>query len=511
MRLASVLMLIGLMTALISGSATAQPVEDTRDNKPPNILFIMADDLGWGDLACYGNTEVKTPVLDQLAAEGTLFTRYYTCAPVCSPARAAILTGQFPSRVGVFKQISADPRHNDQRGQVSYVDTRLMTVAKAVGAYGYRTAHFGKWHLGKADAPNLEKYGFDHHISVASSDVNPQYNRSLPDWDWMSTEWMVDDAIEFIDDSAQNPFYIQLWLQHPHTQLDPTHAQSAEYTGDVTASTVNGWRSSRHAFYSAITAMDASLGRLFDELDARGLRENTIVIFTSDNGPTYVTADRADHAGAGSAGPFRGRKWSLYEGGIRVPLIVRWPGVVPAGRIDDDAILSGVDWLPTFCQIAAQTHFVGNPPACEDLDGEDILEALKGNPWERSKDILLDWRFGMPTGLRQAYRGDVSPGGGVISGPWKFLRDRDGRRVELYQLALDPMEVDNRALHNPQLVELFTQRVLQWQSEIGECLLCGEEGNDKYPWPTPHREPDWNDASGELKNAKHASPRGGRR
>lgn len=457
------------------GQRTPRPADPGERISPrrPNVLFIMADDLGWGDLGCYGHSKVKTPNLDALAAQGALFTRYSTCSPVCSPARAAILTGRFPAEVGVHNAINSDPAKNAGFGQVDWLAPTPDLLARRLRDAGYVTGHFGKWHLGEAaGAPPLSEYGFDVHRSVYSGAGNPRY-AVVPSWKWSSSEQIVDDAVGFLRAHQSDRFYLQVWLEHPHAPLDPTPDQAAAYSGLVTApESDNGWTSARHCYMSAVTAMDGEIGRLLAEVDALGLAEETLVVFVSDNGPESQFNSNSDHSGAGHAGPFRGGKRSIYEGGVRVPCLVRWPDAVPAGAVSH-ASIAAVDWLPTFLALA------GAPPA-PGVSGENVRPALVGAPWQRSRPVMLEWRFGRPA---DEPRIAASPGGAIVLGDYKLLRNRDGSRLELYDLALDPMEVDNLARELPGIADLLADDLTAWQATLGPCVGCGNEGDNSYPWP----------------------------
>lgn len=461
-----------VLVALTTGIATAQ-------SPPPNIVFIMADDLGWGDLGCYGNPKVKTPVIDKLAQDGMLFGRYYTCAAVCSPARAAIVTGKFPPEVGVYKAVKNTKQENDAIGQVSWLPLSDFNVGKVMQQFGYATAHFGKWHLGGAvDAPTLDEYGYDESRSYLSAPSNLRYQTN-GDWWWESSAYIVDDAIAFMADHVNESMYVQVWLKDPHAILDPTAEQAAAYTGNETADTVHGWTSARHAYWTAVTNMDYEIGRLLAAIDDLGLTDDTIVIFTSDNGPESQHSSLSDHEGAGSAGPFRGQKRSLYEGGLRVPMIVRWPGVVEPGSVTYEAV-AAVDWLPTFVDMLVEGSGLLWMQGF-DGSGETILPLLEGQSWERSVPIFVENRFGWAP--PNQWKGAHSPGGAVIFDDLKYLQNRDRSRPELYDLLAYPPELDNIHREMRGAARLMQKMLEDWQDGLGACLGCDDEGDNAYPWP----------------------------
>ena len=321
----------------------------------PNILFIFADDLGFGDLGCYGNTEIHTPNLDRLAAAGTRYTQFHVASPVCSPSRAAVITGRYPSRNGVHGHFAVYTL-NEQRHMPNWLDVRCPTIPKMLKMAGYRTAHYGKWHLGGGggmnghpQAPAPTEYGFDdarvwngNGPTWAGLEkfpfpvCNDDDEEFLPHSDMLA----VNEAISFMEQNQDAPFYVDVWLRTPHTPLRATPEQRAEYA-DV--------EEPKQTYYAAVSEADRQVGRLLDKLQELGLEENTLVIFSSDNGPeTPVKGIDLVTCCQGSTGGLRGRKRSLYEGGIRVPFIAAWKGKIPAGNVDFDSLLSAVDLFPTY-------------------------------------------------------------------------------------------------------------------------------------------------------------------
>lgn len=327
-----------------AGGVTSPPIASQAGAKPPNILFILTDDLGWGDLSCYGNQRLKTPNLDRLARQGTLFTQFYVNGPVCSPSRAAFMTGQFPARHRVHGHF-ATPEENRRRGMPNFLDPSVPTLPRLLKKAGYRTAHFGKWHLGSGPgAPLPDAYGIDVHKTVNSNDTQWAEARA-PGFRARSTRLIVDAALEFIKQDLNRPFYLNLWTLLPHAPLDPTKEQLEPFM-KLSPQTESGHLGAHQIYFASLRDLDTQLGRLIDELDSLGLRENTLILFSSDNGPEDIHVRNASHSAFGSPGPFRGRKRSLYEGGIRVPFIARWPARIPAGRVETHPVLSGVFYRP---------------------------------------------------------------------------------------------------------------------------------------------------------------------
>jgi N-acetylgalactosamine-6-sulfatase len=460
-----------------SGDSDPRPPGNQGPPVEPNFVFIMADDLGWGDLACFGNQFVQTPCLDQLAQEGTRFTHFYVGSPVCSPTRASVMTGQFPSRLRIHSAFNVNPVKNAANGMDDWLDPVVPTVTSILNDAGYATGCFGKWHLGATPgAPNPGAYGIDDHVTVDSTGITfPQLGQ--PDFWPRLTTYIVDETIQFIEQNQDVPFYVNVWPQLPHATLNPTEEQLAVY--DYLAPEGVPYAGARQVYYAAVTALDAEICRLLDTIDQLGLAGNTIVVFTSDNGPQNINTNSASHSGIGSPGPFRGMKWSLYEGGIRMPLIVRWPGQVPAGVVDNDSVICAVDFLPTFCALA------GIDPPCSaslppgTLDGEDVSDMLLGMPRPRTTSLMWEWRFG-PNRLRTLHR---SPMLAIRSGQWKLLLNPDLSRVELYDVVTDPMEVDNRANARPDIVSQLSTDALAWQAALPAGPVDDEAGTADYPWP----------------------------
>lgn len=437
----------------------------------PNFLFILADDLGWGDLGCYGHPHIKTPNLDRLARQGMLFTQFYVAGSVCSPSRTAFMTGQYPARHRVHGHY-ATHQQNAARGMNNWLDPHVPNVARLLNDAGYATAHFGKWHLGSGPgAPAPTEYGFD---------VSRCVNANGPTWDEpdltfraKSTTAFVDEALAFIEDNSGKPFYVNLWTLVPHAMLNPTPEQMAPYEQFGAGGKNFPHRSAAQIFYASVTDLDTQIGRLLEGLNRLGVAENTVILFSSDNGPEDIHIRNAGHSGIGSAGPFRGRKRSLYEGGVRVPGIVRWPGHVPAGRVDDASVVAGVDWLPTVCRLAGV-----DIPSSHKPDGEDVSDVLLGEPRPRKTPLMWEWRFRI---VGEPFH--RSPQLAIRDGDWKLLLNPDRSRIELYDLPRDPTQLDNVAEHHPEVVERLSRQALAWREELPHGPADPEAGRDDYPWP----------------------------
>lgn len=411
----------------------------------PHIVFVLADDLGFGDLGCYGGADPKTPNIDRLAREGSRFTRFYVTAPICSPSRCGLITGNFPLRWSItsYLQTKAGNRACEQ---ADFLDPSAPSLPRALKAAGYATAHIGKWHLGGGrdviDPPVFGAYGYDEGIGTwESPEPHPEITAGSWIWSekdpvkrWQRNAFYVDKALEFIAHRKDKPCFVNLWLDDPHTPWVPG-TQPVE----------KGERqNSPERLARVLVEMDRQIGRLMDALP-----KNTLLIFASDNGP-LPTFDGARTNG------LRGSKLSLYEGGIRMPFIVRWPDQVPANRVDETTVLASVDMLPTLCAMSGAT-----PPSNANPDGQDMSGALLGQAIERSKPLFWEYgrnskSFAYPNGR------DRSPSIAVREGNWKLLLNANGNGAELYDLQVDPNEAKNVAAEQPELTQRLTNAALGW-------------------------------------------------
>ena len=449
-----------LLVTLLSTLASLGWAEEAR-SVHPNILFLLADDLGWGDLGCYGHPQIQTPHLDRLADEGTRFQQFYV-SMLCSPTRTSAITGQFPSRWRVFGHF-AQLAENRRRGMPDWLDPQAPSMPRSLQQAGYRTAHFGKWHLGGGSgsyrkgqlwinhpaAPPVTAYGFDVVRATFGNGPTWKHARPVdkphelypydePEWQTWSSRAIGDATLEFLDEHVRRhpgmPFLAHVWFKDPHTPLAATAAMRGPYA-DVEEP------AQTHA--AMVSFMDEQIGRILNRLDALNLRNDTLVLFASDNGAVLKRGGRN--------GSLRGEKWTLYEGGIRVPCIVRWPGHVPANRVDEDSVLNVCDWVPTFCHLAG-----ARMPDGYVSDGVDASDALLGKPFQRS--VPMFWHH--PTG------GGRSPVLAVRDGDWKLLMHADASHLELYQLNDDPAEQRNIADANPDVARALMTKLLTWQRSL---------------------------------------------
>ena len=397
----------------------------------PNIVFMFIDDMGFADPSCYGNPAMETPHIDRLAQEGTRFTNAYVNSPICSPARVAVTTGQYPARWDIHSYLASRKR-NRQRGMAHYLDPAAPSIGLILQRAGYATAHFGKWHMGGGrdvgDAPLPQAYGFQESLVAFEglgnrvlppgrlSDLSEELGRGdiMHAPKHKQTEIYVDHAIDFMRRHRDDSFFLRVFPNDVHDVHKPAPG-STEKWKKVTDNPYE------QKFFAVLEEMDRQIGRLMGEIDRLGLARDTLVVFLSDNGPTdWPRYYREGWNPPGFTGPLYGRKWSLYEGGTRMPLIARMPGTIPAGATDTDTIISGIDLPPTFCSMAG----VGVPDEV-DFDGEHLSDALTGTPVQR--DNPLFWQYGEPHATLMPGNEDfISPTFAVRNGRWKLLINRDG-------------------------------------------------------------------------------------
>ncbi|GHB75097.1 N-acetylgalactosamine-6-sulfatase [Persicitalea jodogahamensis] len=429
----------------------------------PNIIFVFADDWGFGDLGCYGNKEVSTPNLDKLATQGTRYTQFHVTSGVCSPSRSSVITGHFPARHRIHGHFAGN-EVNARRGMPNWLDENLpVCLPREMQRAGYATAHFGKWHLGGGglphgdlSAPEPRQYGYDE---------TRVWNGNGPTWNgdrlWPTTRYMDDDTVWIQNSSkiavdvtidflnrrkGKAPLFVNLWLKDPHTPLAPTEAQRKPFKGLIP---------DKETYYAVLSDADYHVGRLMKALTEMGLDENTLVIFSSDNGPANYAPARI----AGSTAGLKGRKTDVFDGGVKVPLIMRWPGHIPAGRVDSTTVLSTVDLLLTFCALAGRRL-----PADYQPDGESFAAIFSNKPFKRSKPLFWEWRF--PYAGDDPYRQNSWVTSAIREGNWKLLADKDRKRIELYDISRDPFERQNLAGGNSKKAQQLLKKWDAWKGEL---------------------------------------------
>ena len=341
-------LLMSLLTLVSLGSMHC----DAADTGHPNLIVILCDDLGYGDLGCFGHPQIKTPNLDRLAGEGLRLTDCYAGAPVCSPSRAGLLTGRIPNRLGIYDWIPQNsPMH---------LQSTELTIATLLKKAGYETCHVGKWHCnGKFNSPDQPQpgdHGFDYWFSTQNN-ANPSHKnpvnfvrngQKVGPLQGFSSQIIVDEAMEWLSQRDKSkPFLLMVWLHSPHEPI----ATAGSFVEPYLATAENPQQAE---YFGNVSQLDHEVGRLLKDLDERGLRDNSLVYFSSDNGPETLHRYKGSERSYGSPSPLRGMKLHMYEGGIRVPGIVRWPGHITPAQISNQPVVS-YDLLPTFCALAGVT------------------------------------------------------------------------------------------------------------------------------------------------------------
>ena len=431
----------------------------------PRIIFILADDLGWAELGCYGNRFHETPNLDRLARQGTRFTHAYAAAPVCSPYRAALMTGQWPARVGITDYL----RPNDAK----HLSVDHVTLAEMLKSVGYATGIIGKWHLtgyahhGAKEVPP-GRHGFDETIVSENrgigggSYVHPyHFNREIRQR-IRPKEHLVDrvnlEAVEFIERHRDEPFFLFVSHYAVHTRLLGRADRVAKYEKKPNAGHGNNARRNNPHLAAQLEAIDDGLGQILRKLEEVGIARETLVVFTGDNGgETRVTTNA----------PLRAGKSTLYEGGIRVPLIVRYPPLVAAGGVCKTPT-SNVDFYPTFCELVGS-----RPGPGQRVDGRSILPLLK-DPKTPSKPRTLYWHYPL---ARKHFLGGRSAGA-IRKGDWKLIEFFDKGSFELYNLADDPSEKADLARKMPEKVAELARALATWRDAVGARIPRDCQGYD---------------------------------
>ncbi|MBN1489852.1 MAG: sulfatase [Phycisphaerae bacterium] len=471
---------------IVGGAGAAVAVAESRaapTGRRTNFLVILCDDLGYGDLGCFGHPVIRTPALDRLAGEGLRLTSCYAAAPVCSPSRAGLLTGRNPNRLGVYDWIP--------NKHVMHMQDDEVTIAERLRAAGYATGHFGKWHCtGKFNSPAQPQpgdQGFDYWFSTQNNAGPSHHNPAnfVRNGEWIgategySCQIVTDEAIEWLRKKrpAEQPFFAFVCFHETHEPIASPPELAARYPNAVTPE--------QALYFANVTNVDLAVARLLEALDAIGEADNTLVLFTSDNGPETLNRYPGGNGARcyGSPGPLRGMKLHIYEGGIRVPAILRWPGRARAGTVSDEPVCS-LDLLPTFCAIAGV-----EPPRDRPIDGASFLPMLDGRPIERKTPLF--WFYGMAL---------TPPKAALREGDWKLVAHWDIEETfdratpeavraikraklvdfELYNLREDIGEKRDLAAEQPARVEALARRLRE---------LFGQIQKEGPTWPAPASRP----------------------
>ena len=435
----------------------------------PNIVLFLIDDLGWRDLGCQGSTFYQTPNIDRLAREGARFTDAYAACAVCSPTRAAILTGKYPARLLLTDWLPSgrwNPKARLKTGRfIRALPLEELTLAEAVREAGYRTANIGKWHLGSEPFSLPQHHGFD--VNIAGNGHGAPGNYFFPyDGDWKIpttslratwnvladgkpgeylTDRLTDEAVKFIHESRESPFFLYFPHYGVHTPLQAKPEMIAKYEKVPEAQ-----RQGKPVYAAMVESVDQSVGRVLATLTELGLEKSTVVIFTSDNGGFYNATSNA---------PLRANKGAYYEGGIRVPLLIKWPGVTKPGGTISEPVTSS-DLYPT-CLAAAGLPLRPH----QHLDGLNLQPLLAGSASLGRRSLF--WHF-------PHYNEHPSsvPSSVIRRGPWKLIETFDPEGIELYNLADDLGETKNLAASNRELAGDLRSELDAWRKEVGAEMMC---------------------------------------
>ena len=418
-----------------------------RADDRPNVVLVLADDLGYGDLACYGHPTIRTPHLDAFAKQGVRLTQCYSASAVCSPSRSALLTGRTPYRNGVFTWIA--------EGAELHLRTSEVTLPELLKQAGYTTAHVGKWHLnGKFNSPEQpqpDAHGYEHWMATqnnaAPSHKNPENfvrnGKPVGKLDGFSAPLVADEAIDWLraKRDRSKPFFLAVWNHEPHLPIESNPEFQKPYK-DLPADF--------RQHHGNVTQLDHAFGKVMKALDEQDLTSKTLVIFTADNGPE---GNGKQGRTRGSTGGLRGRKRSMYEGGIRVAGMARWPGKIPAGTTSDTPVI-GSDFFPTILAACGV-----KPPADRVIDGADVLPVLTGQSRSVRRTIPMFWRLDMAPPkerLQMALR----------DGDYKILAARDLSHLEMYNLKSDPNETSDLRTVEPERFEAMKKRLAALNAEV---------------------------------------------
>jgi arylsulfatase A len=472
--------LLAVIMLLLHACQKSQP--DILKGTRPNIVFILADDMGWADLPVFGNPFNEAPNLTKMAADGIRFTNAYAACPVCSPTRASIMSGQYPARVGITDFITGHWRPYEEvivpKNRTQYLPLEIYTLGEAMRDAGYATGYFGKWHLGGGefypknqgfDISNVyQGGGFFYYADRMEVPIDVSQGTVL-------SEALTNLSLDFIEENREKPFFLYLAHYDVHVQLDADSLLIQKY---LQKEKVDGYPC--NAVYAAMVEhVDNSVGRILDRLHELGLTENTLVVYFSDNGGLISRFDRipllADgkqyiYEGdtllyvASSNKPLRAEKGTVYEGGIREPMIVQWPGKISGGQVSD-AIISSVDFFPTFAELAGMEL-----PAAQVFDGESFLNILAGGEYDRDRAIF--WHY-------PVYHHDF-PASVIRKGDWKLIHYLHNDTRFLYNLADDIGETTDLSRQHPDITDELFRLLVDWRADV----------KAEFPVPNPDFDPE---------------------
>ena len=457
------------------GAAAALAACETAAPPKPNILFILVDDLGWADIGVNGSSLYETPNIDRLAAEGMRFTNGYAACPVCSPTRASIQTGKYPARLQLTNFISGPHQWPYSEVIPPLFEQALplaeTTIAEALSGAGYRCGSIGKWHLG-GEGFSPREQGYDYNYAGTQSGMPqsffyPQWEGNPPvvgaDGEYLP-DHLTDRALEFIEQDPQQPFFLYLPFYAVHIPIEAKPEHIARFAAKTREGLVPGVDQHNPIYAGMIWSVDENVGRLLDKLDQLGIAENTVVFFMSDNGGLQSPEWKDEPVTSNL--PLRAGKGHVYEGGIREPWIVRWPGVTAAGSVSDIPVIS-VDFFPTILEMAGVEQAAGANP----VDGRSIVPILQGRGGDPQRPLF--WHY--PHYSNQLGR----PGGAVRVGDWKLIEFYDDNSLELYNLVQDIGEQHNLLAEQPDRAQQMLQMLRDWRESVQAAM----------PTPNPDYDP----------------------
>lgn len=420
----------------------------------PNVIVIYSDDQGYADLNCYGSKDLYTPNLDKLASEGVRFTNFYAASPICSPSRSSLLTGRYPQRTGLAGNAGGDYGNGGMHGDE-------YTMAELFKSEGYKTAHIGKWHMGFTADNNPKVQGFDysfgfmggcidnysHYYYWGGPNRHDLWRNGKEIWEpgHLFSDMMVEEADKFIEENKSKPFFMYFAINNPHYPLQGL-PKWLDYYKDLP--------SPRKMYAASVSTMDEKIGMLLKKLDELGLKDNTIVVFQSDQG--FSKEDRA-FGGGGSAGKLRGSKFSVFEGGVKVPAFIRWPGHIEKGGVRGQ-FCTNIDWFPTLAE------YCSIPLPDRKIDGQSLADIIKSSAAKTHHNEFY-W---------QCLGTKVNPQWAVREGNWKLLHnpiESDKKELNpdglmLVNLSADSTEHTNEAADHPEIVQRLKEKYQSWIKEV---------------------------------------------
>lgn len=424
----------------------------------PNIVFILVDDLGYSDPSFMGNTYYETPNIDRLSKQGMIFTNAYANAPNCAPTRASLMSGWYAPRHGIYTVGNSDRGRSQDRKlipikNIEVLDRSVITLAEVLKSAGYTTAMFGKWHLGAGVGTRPQGQGFDVNVGGNEqghphSYFSPYHNPDIKDGP--AGEYLTDrlttEAITFLKEHKSNPFFLYLPFYAVHVPL-----QAKQNTVEKYKQKTSPYVRSSPVYGAMLDNVDENIGKLLNTINELNLDKNTLIVFTSDNGGFYPVS---------SAGSLRGNKGMLYEGGIRVPMIVKWPGKIKAGSVNNEPVIS-MDFFPTFLKVCGIQK-----PATKILDGVDISPLLYGSGNIQRK--ALYWHFPAylekAPGMKETWR--QTPSSAIRKGDWKLIEYFEDGKLELFNLKNDIGEQNEMSTKFPDKVKELKNDLMQWRKDF---------------------------------------------